>query len=114
MSTNWWVNARSSMPSGAATRRALVASQSSSTIDMGEQRRDPWYRPSPSTNGTARSIRRGATVVVASLIEAILILGFVVASLGLGHESHSGAGPDRPPPLTPAPAPPPDPPGILS
>ena len=112
MSTDSWVNARSSMGSGATTMRALAVSQSSSTFDMGEQRRDPRYRASPSTSGTARFIRRGATVVVASLIEAILILGFVVASLGLGYESHSGVGPGRPPPVTPAPAPPPGPPLI--
>jgi hypothetical protein len=56
-----------------------------------------------------RSIRHRATFVVACLIEAILILGFVVASLGLGYEGYPGAGPDRPPPPpAPAPAPPPD------
>jgi hypothetical protein len=44
--------------------------------------------------------------VFACLIEAILVLGFVVASLGLGHESYPAAGPDRPPPPpTPAPVP---------
>jgi len=58
----------------------------------------------------AGSVARAAPVVAASLIEAILILAFVVASLGLGYEDYSGTGPDRPPPpLSPAPAPPPDP-----
>jgi hypothetical protein len=95
MSTDSWVNAGPSMPSGATTRRALAA--------------PPRYRASPPTSGTARFIRRGAAIVVACLIEAVLILGFVVASLGLGYESHSGVGPGRPPPVTPAPAPPPGP-----
>jgi hypothetical protein len=39
----------------------------------------------------------------------MLIIGFIVASLGVGYEGHSAAGPDRPPipTTTPAPAPPP-------
>jgi hypothetical protein len=39
----------------------------------------------------------------------MLIVGFIVSSLGVGYESHSAAGPDRPPPptMTPAPGPPP-------
>jgi hypothetical protein len=62
-------------------------------------------------HGRTRSLARAATIVAALLIEAILILVFVVASLGLGYEGYSGTGPDRPllPPLSPAPAPPPDP-----
>lgn len=57
-----------------------------------------------------RSIARIVTVVGALLIEALLILGFVVLSLGIGEEGQPGVGPDRPPPPpTPAPAPPPDP-----
>jgi hypothetical protein len=55
-------------------------------------------------------MRRGAAIVLACVFEAILILGFVLGSLGLGHENDPGAGPYRPPRLqTPAPAPPPDP-----
>ena len=107
MSRDSWVNARPSMPSDATTRRALIASQSSSTIDMGERGRGARYRASPSKSGTARFIGRGAAIVVVCLIEAVLILGFVVASLGFGYESHSVVGPGRPPPITPAPAPPP-------
>ncbi len=63
----------------------------------------------------ARSTRIAAAIVLACLIEAILILSYVVASLGLGYESYSGLGPDRPPPapLMPAPAPPPNPHVIL-
>jgi len=57
----------------------------------------------------AQSVVRAATIVAALLIETILILGFVVLSLGLGAEARSGFGPDRPPPPpTPAPALPPD------
>lgn len=49
-----------------------------------------------------------ATIVAVCLIEAILILGFVVLSLGIGGEEQPGLGPDRPPPPTaPSPAPPP-------
>jgi hypothetical protein len=89
-----------------------MATQTSSTIDMGERRRGARHRATPSKSGTARLVGRGAAIVVACLIEAVLILGFVVASLGLGYESHSGVGPGRPPPMTPAPAPPPGPPVI--
>jgi hypothetical protein len=62
------------------------------------------------TRSRAGSVRRAAAIVVACLIEAIMILGFVVASLGLGYEGYSGVGPDRPrPPAMPAPAHPPEP-----
>lgn len=55
------------------------------------------------------SIARIVTIVGALLIEAIVVLGFVVLSLGIGGESHPGFGPDRPPPPpTTAPEPPPD------
>jgi hypothetical protein len=50
-------------------------------------------------------------VVVATTIQAIVILGFVVLTLGLGGEGHVGIGPDRPPlSASPAgtPAPPPE------
>ena len=57
----------------------------------------------------ARSFARAATIVGVVLIEALLILGFVVLSLGIGAEGQPGIGPDRPPPPMPAPAPPPDP-----
>jgi hypothetical protein len=95
---------------------SLVTS-GSSTTDGGEQHRYPRYDAldafpaiSPAKDTSARSIRCGAAIFVACLIEAILILGFVVASLGLGYEGRSSVGPDRPPPppLRPAPAPPPD------
>jgi hypothetical protein len=45
-------------------------------------------------------IRRIAAITVALLIQAILILGFVAASLGLGFDGPLGVGPDRPPPAT--------------
>jgi len=62
------------------------------------------------TRSRAGSIPRAVAMIAACLIEAIMILGFVGASLGLGYESYSGVGPDRPPPpATPAPAPPPEP-----
>jgi hypothetical protein len=62
------------------------------------------------TRSRAGSVPRAVAIVAACLIEAIMILGFVGASLGLGYESYSGMGPDRPPPpVTPAPAPPPEP-----
>jgi hypothetical protein len=117
MSTDSMVNVGSSMTSGVTKRRALVTSHGSSRIHGDERHRntgaDAWDEPlamTPAKSAKARSIRRGAAIVVACLIAAIMVLGFVVASLGLGNESHSGAGPDRPPPpsLLPAPAPPPD------
>lgn len=62
----------------------------------------------------AQSVRAVA-ITAACLIEAILILGFVAASLGVGQEGQPRVGPDRPPPpVTPAPAPPPDPPRVLA
>jgi hypothetical protein len=44
-------------------------------------------------------------ILGALLIEAIVILGFVVLSMGIGAEGQPGLGPDRPPPPT---TPPPD------
>jgi len=61
------------------------------------------------TRWRARSVTQAAKIVAACLIEAIVILGFVVLSLGIGAESQPGLGPDRPPPPSPAPARPPDP-----
>jgi hypothetical protein len=62
------------------------------------------------TGSRAGSVPRAVAIIAACLIEAIMILGFVGASLGLGNETYSGVGPDRPPPpATPAPAPPPEP-----
>ncbi len=62
------------------------------------------------TRSRAGWVPRAVAIVAACLIEAIMILGFVCASLGLGYESYSGMGPDRPsPPATPAAAPPPEP-----
>lgn len=72
-----------------------------------------WVSPGSSLPSGATT-RLAATIVLAGLIEAILILGFVVASLGIGHESHSEAGPDRPPLTMPGPAPAPDPPRIAA
>jgi len=54
----------------------------------------------------ARPIARMGAVVAAALIEAVLILGLVLSTLGSGAEGTAGRGPDRPqPPTTPAPAP---------
>jgi len=68
--------------------------------------------PAPTTiprQTRAGSFARAAKVVAACLIEALVILSFVAASLGIGAEDHWGIGPDRPPPpTTPAPEPPPD------
>jgi hypothetical protein len=41
---------------------------------------------------------QAAKVVAAALIEAILILGFVVLNMGFSDEGRIGVGPDRPPP----------------
>jgi hypothetical protein len=43
------------------------------------------------------SIGRIAVIVLTCLVQAILILGFVAVSLGLGAEGHVAVGPDRPP-----------------
>jgi len=45
-------------------------------------------------------IGRFVAITVALLIQAILILGFVAASLGFGFNGPAGVGPDRPPPAT--------------
>jgi hypothetical protein len=61
------------------------------------------------TGTGALSARRAAVVVAACLLEAVVVLGFVVASLGIGAEDQYGIGPDRPPPpTTPKPESPPD------
>ena len=46
---------------------------------------------------TRVSLRQAAVVVVAGIIEVVLIIGLVAATLGLGHEAGAGVGPDRPP-----------------
>jgi hypothetical protein len=103
----------------AAALMTSRATNGSSTIESGERHPYPRYDAldafpalCPSKGASARLSRRGAAIVVACLIEAALILGFVVASLGLGYESYSVVAPGRPPPMTPAPAPPPPPPVI--
>ena len=54
-------------------------------------------------------VRQAAKVIAATLIEAIVILGFVGMSLGIGSEGHVGIGPDRPPqPVVSASSLPPD------
>jgi hypothetical protein len=53
------------------------------------------------TNRTAwQRTPRGRLVVIATagLIQAVLTLGFVAMSLGLGADDQAGFGPDRPPP----------------
>jgi hypothetical protein len=57
-----------------------------------------------------RSLRNGATVAVACFVEALVILGVVVTTLGIGSEGASSAGQDRlQPPTTNAPEPRPEP-----
>jgi hypothetical protein len=52
--------------------------------------------------------RRAVASAVAALLMALLIGAIIAVSLGLGYESYSSGGPDRPPlPAAPAPAPPP-------
>jgi hypothetical protein len=55
------------------------------------------WRPEPpitrAKRRTARSIRVGTAVVATCFLEALLILGFVVASLGIDPASQSVAGP---------------------
>jgi hypothetical protein len=67
-----------------------------------------------SLNRRAGSQRRVATIAAALIVESILILGVVIASLGLGYEGQTRVGPDRPttPVTTPAPAPPPELPSV--
>ena len=63
-----------------------------------------WRTEPPLTRArrrTARSIRVSAGIVATCFIEAILILGFVVASLGIDPESQSVAGPLPQPRPTP-------------
>jgi hypothetical protein len=50
-------------------------------------------------NGRSRSIVRTLVIVSTVLVEAILILGLVLVSLGIGAERQTGPGPDRPPAL---------------
>ena len=52
------------------------------------------------TTGTAwqRASGRIVVIAVATLIEAVITLGFVAISLGLGAEDQTRVGPDRPPP----------------
>ena len=48
-------------------------------------------------------VQQAAKIIAATLIQGIVILGFVCASLGIGSEGHVGIGPDRPPrPVIPA------------
>jgi len=60
-----------------------------------------------SRRGTAADrYRETVKATAAVLITAILTLGFVLSSQGIGLEHHSGVGPDQPPqPVLPAPAP---------
>ena len=51
---------------------------------------------------------QGVKVITAVLIEAIVIVGLVVSSLGIGAEGHAGIGPVQPPHLV-APVPGPGP-----
>jgi hypothetical protein len=113
--TDTLVEVGSSVPSGGTKKVATVAFRDSSTTHGAEQHRYPRYHtpdPSPAVSagdGASATIRLGATIVVACLIEGILILGLIVASLGVGYRGDPGTGPDRPPRpiVTPAPAPPP-------
>jgi hypothetical protein len=60
------------------------------------------------TRSQSGAIQRTLVFLAACLIEAILILGFVAAALGLGYERQPSASPDRlPSGEMPAPAPPP-------
>ena len=44
------------------------------------------------------SYGRVVAIALVCLVEALLVLGFVAAILGLGNEGHAGGGPDRPAP----------------
>jgi hypothetical protein len=68
------------------------------------------WRPTGPTPTASRAgwVPRVAALVAVCIIEAILILGFVVLSLGIGAGAQPGLGPDQPPPPTlPNPEPPP-------
>jgi hypothetical protein len=49
--------------------------------------------------GRSRSIARTLAIVSTVLVEAMLILGLVLVSLGIGAERQTGPGPDRSPAL---------------
>jgi hypothetical protein len=86
--------------------------QASSIVDLS----DPKRTIAEATSSRTRGWSNGSVVKVAGacLIEAILILGLVTAGLGLGDDSRSRTGPDRPrpPAMTPPQALPPSRPGI--
>src|SRR5262245_46721304 len=66
--------------------------------------RVPWRGPAvaPGTSTSRISpIALVITILGALLIQAVLILGVVEVSLGIGMEGHPGVGPDRPPPPMP-------------
>jgi hypothetical protein len=71
----------------------------------------PGFAGTARTGAWAGAIRRAIAAATACLAAAILIVGFLALSLGLGYEAYSGVGPDRPPvpEAVPAPAPPPVP-----
>jgi len=66
---------------------------------------DSFANPTGQIGAPARLARRGShrtsierivTIAVVGLVQAILILGSVVASLGLANDGSQRAGPDRP------------------
>jgi len=61
-------------------------------------RREPATTIATSRNSLLASVGRIVVIASAVLVQAILILGFVAMSLGLGAEGHVAVGPDRPPP----------------
>ena len=66
--------------------------------------RDRATTVAPARNsGRMRSIERILAILGALLIEAILVLGCVALSLGIGTEVQPRFGPDRPPPPVSAP-----------
>jgi len=65
---------------------SMIIRRDSTAIAM---TRNAWHRASSG---------RIVVIAVAVLIQAILTLGFVAMSLGLGANGQAGVGPDRPPP----------------
>jgi hypothetical protein len=93
------------MASAAIQKPALVADRARGSIDgFGRsphpslQTRNASLATSVAMRSRQRSISYGATVAVACFIGAIVILSFIIASVGIGYEGNTGVGPDRPPP----------------
>jgi hypothetical protein len=65
----------------------------------------PFGRPARGVSATRRqALRQIAFVIVVVGVQALLVLGVVASTLGLGHDGGAGIGPGRPPVPVPLPA----------